>query len=79
MEEPFDATSYVHWTSICTTFHFFQTLLTPQSGLITGLVGEELLLWLNVNFVAPTTDDGRRYANKEKPWLEEGFWMYLVR
>ncbi|KAG8894531.1 hypothetical protein FRB99_001197, partial [Tulasnella sp. 403] len=59
LEDPFDSSSYTHWQSVYTSLHLFQTLLTPQSGLLSGLVGEELLLWLNMNFVAPASDDGR--------------------
>lgn len=79
MEENVDLESYEHWTTVYVTLGLFQTLLTPQSGLMTGLVGEELLLWLNMNFVAPTSEQARQYAHKEKPWLEEGFWDYLTR
>ncbi|KIO24693.1 hypothetical protein M407DRAFT_25939 [Tulasnella calospora MUT 4182] len=79
MEENVDLDSYEHWTTVYVTLGLFQTLLTPQSGLMTGLVGEELLLWLNVNFVAPTSEQARQYAHKEKPWLEDGFWDYLTR
>ncbi|KAG8913367.1 hypothetical protein FRC00_002541 [Tulasnella sp. 408] len=79
MEENVDLESYEHWTTVYVTLGLFQTLLTPQSGLMTGLVGEELLLWLNVNFVAPTSEQAKQYAHKEKPWLEDGFWDYLTR
>lgn len=77
--DPFNASAYFRWASVNTTLQLLQILVTSPSGLLGGLVGEELLLWLNVNFVAPTTDDGRRYASKEKPWLEKGYWNYLVR
>lgn len=57
----------------------FQTMLTSPSGMTTGLVGEEMLLWLNLNFVAVTKEEVKGFAGKQEPWLEEGFWKLLVR
>ncbi|KAG8894882.1 hypothetical protein FRB99_000927 [Tulasnella sp. 403] len=32
-----------------------------------------------MNFVAPASDDGRKYARAQQPWALEGFWEYLIR
>lgn len=70
---------YRHYEGLSVSMHLFQTIFTPQSGVLAGLVGEELLLWLNCNFVAPTGEEGKALASKQKPWLELNFWSYLIR
>ncbi|KAG8869065.1 hypothetical protein FRB97_001630 [Tulasnella sp. 331] len=79
LEEPFDENNYEHWLSVHTSIQLFQTMLTSPSGMTTGLVGEEMLLWLNMNFVAVTKEEVKGFAGKQEPWLEAGFWKLLVR
>ncbi|KAG9033438.1 hypothetical protein FRB95_014804 [Tulasnella sp. JGI-2019a] len=79
LEEPFDEDNYEHWLSVHTSLHLFQTIFTSPSGMTTGLVGEEMLLWLNLNFVAVTKEEVKGFAGKQEPWLAEGFWKLLVR
>ncbi|KAG8930276.1 hypothetical protein FRC02_004409 [Tulasnella sp. 418] len=79
VEQDFNAKLYSHYSTVLTTLHLFQTIYAPQSGIVAGLVGEELLFWLNINFVAPRSEEGQMLAAKEKPWLEDEFWMYLIR
>jgi len=50
IDTAFLAQHYTPWTSVHTTLHLFQTMITSLSGMLNGLAGEEMLLWLNLNF-----------------------------
>lgn len=56
-----------------------QTVYLPASGSRRGLVGEELLDWLNRNFIAPSTEEGVALAALDAPWADPNFWPYIAR
>lgn len=59
--------------------HLMQTVHLPASGSRRGLVGEELLDWLNRNFIAPSTEEGVSLAALDEPWADPGFWPYITK
>jgi nuclear pore complex protein Nup85 len=60
--------------------HLLQVLFTSESGnTATSLVGGELLYWLNTHYIAPTSEEGPELDAHEKPWLDNAFWIFLVR
>ncbi|KAF8309271.1 hypothetical protein DL93DRAFT_2100127 [Clavulina sp. PMI_390] len=80
LSENFNETGYNHWSAIGSTVHLLQVLFTSESGITAStLVGEELLYWLNAQYVAPTSEEGPALDLNEKPWLDEGFWGFVVR
>lgn len=77
---PFDEPRYLHYMEIVSTFHLFQIVYTSDSGNVTtALIGEELLLWLNMHYVAPSSQEGPILDAQEKPWLDVNFWTFLIR
>jgi nuclear pore complex protein Nup85 len=57
----------------------FQTLYLPDPGVEQAPVGDELMEWLNIHFIEPSTEEGDHLSTLEFPWEEEGFWEYLTR
>lgn len=60
----------------------FQTLYASPNALEAqgqGIVGEELLHWLNSYDLAPTTEQGREIASSAEPHLHPTFWDYILR
>ena len=51
----------------------------PSNGSLGGVVGEELLEWLNTNFIAPDSDEAIELSRLSAPWTEDSFWHYLIR
>ncbi|CAO1617487.1 unnamed protein product [Jaminaea pallidilutea] len=44
-----------------------------------GIVGEELLHWLNSYDYAPTTEQGREIASSAEPHMHPSYWDYILR
>lgn len=44
-----------------------------------GIIGEELLHWLNSYDLAPTTEQGREIAASDEPYLHANYWDYILR
>lgn len=44
-----------------------------------GVVGEELLHWLNQHDLAITTEQGREIADVAEPYLHPSYWDYILR
>ncbi|KAJ6581722.1 Nup85 nucleoporin-domain-containing protein [Mycena capillaripes] len=42
-------------------------------------VGEELMEWLNIHFIEPSTEEGDLLSSLKSPWEDETFWPYLTR
>lgn len=42
-------------------------------------MGDELMEWLNIHYVEPTTEEGDHLSGLERPWEDETFWPYLTR
>ncbi|KZW00006.1 hypothetical protein EXIGLDRAFT_723166 [Exidia glandulosa HHB12029] len=76
---PSSQRSSAHYQSLYSSLHLMQTVYLPASGSRRGLVGEELLDWLNRNFIAPSTEEGVSLAALDTPWTDANFWPYIVR
>ncbi|KAI0028322.1 Nup85 nucleoporin-domain-containing protein [Vararia minispora EC-137] len=71
--------AYDHYRVIYSCLSLFVVLYMPESGLDYAPVGEELMEWLNVNFIAPTSEEGDHLSSQECPWEDYSFWPYLTR
>lgn len=78
-KNPFNENLYNHFTDVHSILQLFQSVYTAPTGNVDGLVGEELLLWLNVNYIAPRSEEGQALIKHPKPWLDENFWPYLTK
>jgi nuclear pore complex protein Nup85 len=54
-------------------------LYLPDPDVEQAPVGDELMEWLNVHFIEPSTEEGNHLSSLTSPWEEEGFWEYLTR
>ncbi len=54
-------------------------LYLPESGLEDAPVGDELMEWLNVHYIEPSTEEGDHLSTLDRPWEDETFWPYLAR
>ena len=57
----------------------FVALYLPENDQEYSPVGEELMEWLNFNFINPTTEEGDQLSAQERPWEDAEFWPYLMR
>ncbi|KAN0062610.1 hypothetical protein ACQY0O_005143 [Thecaphora frezii] len=67
------------WQSIHTTMHLAEILFFPADGRGAGVVGEELLHWLNSFDFAPTTEEGQEIAHAAVPHSHPNYWDYVLR
>ncbi|PWN91098.1 hypothetical protein FA10DRAFT_299740 [Acaromyces ingoldii] len=65
--------------SIHTTLHLAETLYLPVDGRGAGVVGEEVLHWLNSFDFAPRTEDGQAIAQAAVPYEHPSYWDYILR
>ncbi|KAF7308801.1 Nuclear pore complex protein Nup85 [Mycena kentingensis (nom. inval.)] len=68
-----------HYRSLYTCFSLFVVLYLPEPGYEEAPVGEELMEWLNIHFIEPSTEDGDHLSALKAPWEDESFWPYLQR
>ena len=68
-----------HVHEVGTIFHLAQVLYFPEDGSGMGVVGEELLHWLNAHEVAPTTEQGQQIAQTIPPHEHPDYWDYVFR
>lgn len=68
-----------HYRSLYTCFSLFVVLYLPESGFEDAPVGDELMEWLNVHFIEPSTEEGDHLSGLDHPWEDESFWPYLTR
>lgn len=68
-----------HYRSLYTCFSLFVVLYIPEPGYDLAPVGDELMEWLNIHFIEPSTEEGDHLSALEKPWEDESFWPYLTR
>ncbi|UZJ56047.1 hypothetical protein CBS101457_005367 [Exobasidium rhododendri] len=66
-----------HW--LHTILHFLETIYIPADGRGTGVVGEEILHWLNSFDFAPQTEQGQEIAQSEVPHQHPDYWSYIFR
>ncbi|SCV74835.1 BQ2448_7864 [Microbotryum intermedium] len=62
------------------TLSLTEILYLPQDGHGQGVVGEELLHWLNTLDPSPSKEQGEALADLARPWeREDDFWEYLYK
>jgi nuclear pore complex protein Nup85 len=54
-------------------------LYIPGYGQDNAPVGDDLMEWLNVHFIEPSTEEGDHLSSLKHPWGDETFWPYLTR
>ncbi|KAJ6447407.1 hypothetical protein C8R47DRAFT_1273691, partial [Mycena vitilis] len=67
-----------HYRSLHLLFSFV-VLYLPEPGYEEAPVGEELMEWLNIHFIEPSTEEGDHLSSLKSPWEDETFWPYLTR
>lgn len=68
-----------HVQELYMIFHLAQVLYFPEDGSGLGVVGEELLHWINEHDVAPTTEQGQQIAQTLPPHEHPDYWDYVFR
>ncbi|KAJ3718910.1 Nup85 nucleoporin-domain-containing protein [Lentinula raphanica] len=68
-----------HYRSLYAIFSLFVVLLVPEPGYEDAPVGEELMEWLNIHFIEPSTEEGDQLSSLDRPWEDDNFWPYLTR
>jgi nuclear pore complex protein Nup85 len=68
-----------HYRSLYTCLALFAVLYVPEYGYEDAPVGDDLMEWLNVHFIEPSTEEGDHLSGLDRPWEDETFWPYLVR
>ena len=57
----------------------FQCLYLPVEGEDDVPVGDDLLEWLNIHFIEPSTEEGDQLSALDRPWEDDTFWPYVLR
>lgn len=68
-----------HYRMLFTAVSLFKTLYLPEEGVEDVPVGDELLEWLNVHYIEPSTEEGVQLSALQNPWEDELFWPYVIR
>ncbi|KAJ3729997.1 Nup85 nucleoporin-domain-containing protein [Lentinula guzmanii] len=68
-----------HYRSLYAMFSLFVVLFVPEPGYEDAPVGEELMEWLNIHFIEPSSEEGDQLSSLDRPWKDENFWPYLTR
>ncbi|KAF7309813.1 Nuclear pore complex protein Nup85 [Mycena indigotica] len=68
-----------HYRSLYTCFSLFVVLYLPEPGYEEAPVGEDLMEWLNIHFIEPSTEEGDHLSSLQAPWEDDSFWPYLTR
>ncbi|THV00805.1 hypothetical protein K435DRAFT_776286 [Dendrothele bispora CBS 962.96] len=68
-----------HYRSLYSCFSLFVVLYLPEPGYEDAPVGEDLMEWLNIHFIEPSTEEGDHLSSLDRPWEDEEFWPYLKR
>jgi nuclear pore complex protein Nup85 len=68
-----------HFRSLYTSFSLFMVLYMPDPTCENDPVGDDLMEWLNVHFIEPSTEEGDHLSGLDRPWEDDAFWPYLTR
>ncbi|KAJ8095098.1 hypothetical protein PM082_010317 [Marasmius tenuissimus] len=68
-----------HYRILYSCFSLFVLLYIPEPEFEKAPVGEELMEWLNIHFIEPSTEEGDLLSSLDNPWEDESFWPYLTR
>ncbi|KDN40916.1 hypothetical protein RSAG8_07784, partial [Rhizoctonia solani AG-8 WAC10335] len=75
-QDPLPST-YPTYVNILETLQLVQTIYAPHGGQINGLIGEQLLQWLNTSHTVPATAELIRLSALPEPWSDPDFWPTL--
>ncbi|CAE7174105.1 unnamed protein product [Rhizoctonia solani] len=75
-QDPLPST-YPTYVNILETLQLVQTVYAPHGGQINGLIGEQLLQWLNTSHTVPATAELIRLSALPEPWSDPDFWPTL--
>ncbi|CCO29196.1 Nuclear pore complex protein Nup85 AltName: Full=85 kDa nucleoporin [Rhizoctonia solani AG-1 IB] len=75
-QDPLPST-YPTYVNILETLQLVQTVYAPHGGQINGLIGEQLLQWLNTSHTVPATAELLRLSALPEPWSDPDFWPTL--
>jgi nuclear pore complex protein Nup85 len=78
-EESYSQYGADHYRRLYSSFSLFVLLYIPEPGFEDAPVGEELMEWLNIHFIEPSTEEGDQLSSQDRPWEDENFWPYLTR
>ena len=67
-----------HYASLHSIVLLSEILYVPASP-AGGVVGEELLDWLNTVDMAPSVREGEDLVSLGSPWDSDNFWPYICR
>ncbi|KAJ7587960.1 hypothetical protein C8J56DRAFT_1079610 [Mycena floridula] len=68
-----------HYRTLYSCFSLFVVLFLPEPGYDDAPIGEELVGWLNIHFIEPSTEERDQLSALDAPWEDENFWPYLTR
>ncbi|EKM49160.1 uncharacterized protein PHACADRAFT_265769 [Phanerochaete carnosa HHB-10118-sp] len=68
-----------HYRKLATCWSLFTALYIPEIGMEAAPCGDDLMEWLNTNYIEPSTGEGDHLSKLDKPWEDETFWPYLTR
>ena len=60
-----------------TSLHLLQIIYIPAHGLFDTVVGRDLQLWLDTNFLMETEEEGKAFLKYAEPWRRPGFWPFI--
>lgn len=79
---PFPEADLARWSHTLSTLHLARILYMPADGRGDGVVGEELLDWVNLTDCGPTEEEGEAILagpGGAHAWRHPEFWSYLLR
>lgn len=79
LDDTVDTAQFETWRDVQTILRLAGVLYYPKDGRGIGVVGEELLHWLNSFDVAPTTEEGQGIAESAVPHEHPSYWDYVLR
>lgn len=78
-EDEMERTDLEFAVSFALILHFAETIYIPTDGRGTGVVGEEILEWLNSFDVQPTTEEAQEIAQSATPYEHDNYWDCIRR
>ncbi|MCO5566109.1 hypothetical protein L7F22_019785 [Adiantum nelumboides] len=78
-EDEMERTDLEYTVSFSLILHFAETIYIPADGRGTGVVGEEILHWLNSFDVQPTTEEAQEIAQSATPYEHGNYWDCIRR
>ncbi len=64
---------------LCAVFSLFVILYMSEPEYEDAPIADELVDWMNMHFIEPSTEEGDQLSKLEEPWEKEIFWPYLIK